>query len=410
MTQKEKMVAVFIEQEEVLHVFPEWPRDMRLIVCMEESGECQLLIYRQEERGAFPERLLKNFDLQRDELCVHPPVVSYASRQILYTEECGLASLIADAPEIVERAQDYSMNYSYALEEGLDPEKFIDSESAEDTAEEIPDVPLQFVRRSHLNATSAQRSSTNGNKTIVGGEPAGSTTPVKRPSVRRSDKVLVPQVAADTQVKAAEDPIDFYEVLHDQDNWVTLERDKKGGFDLLVIDQEQIEWRQDRKLLALQVTADWQKQSGLPKRVRIYLDKMPASVAEALCENDGKAGLTSDGAFLYLKLSKKPKQPVQDVANGVSLAKVIAEKPIMPLAAPQRPLVAPKRNVSVGGFLPITSKKTRGRAGYAGAFIVLAAAALTFGYLQLSGAPVESVKNVKLPTSWSQGGDLRGSG
>ena len=130
MSGSEQVMAVMLEEEDLRMVHRDWPTKMRLAVCLMPSGDCQLLLFRQEEANVFAQRLRKHLGLRPEEICLYPPVHGFPSRQLRYSDERSLAALLADAPQLVEDATDYSVNFAFALEEGLDPVAFLGVEEA----------------------------------------------------------------------------------------------------------------------------------------------------------------------------------------------------------------------------------------------------------------------------------------
>lgn len=125
MSGSEQVMAVMLEEDDLRMVHRDWPSKMRLAVCLMPSGDCQLLLFRQEEAGIFAQRLRKHLGLRPEEICLYPPVHGFPSRQLRYSDERSLAALLADSPQLVEDATDYSVNFAFALEEGLDPVEFL---------------------------------------------------------------------------------------------------------------------------------------------------------------------------------------------------------------------------------------------------------------------------------------------
>ncbi|GAA6209920.1 hypothetical protein NBRC116601_32130 [Cognatishimia sp. WU-CL00825] len=137
----EQVMTVMLEAEELRLLHRDWPADMRLAVCLMPSGECQLMLFRQEEAGVFPQRLRKHLGLRPEEISIHPPVSGFPSRQMKYSDERSLEMLLKETPDIAEDAHDYAVNFSYAMEEGLNPATFMGVDAMDLDIAEPQDAP-----------------------------------------------------------------------------------------------------------------------------------------------------------------------------------------------------------------------------------------------------------------------------
>ncbi|WP_323765211.1 hypothetical protein [Marinovum sp.] len=106
-------LAYFFEAHDLVHVFADWPEEIGLVLCLEEAGNCELLLYHLSERGRMPAKAAAVLDCARSELEVVPEVEGYPTRRVLFTDEQKLMALILDEDDLAELAQDYLINHRY---------------------------------------------------------------------------------------------------------------------------------------------------------------------------------------------------------------------------------------------------------------------------------------------------------
>lgn len=121
MTDTSSILVVLIDADDVKHVFSAWPDHICLAACLTRGGDCSMVVFRRDERPIVPLRLLDILDVDGDEICFVPEVRGFETRHFLYSDERRLMALVASDPDLLDEAIDYSINYTYALEEGLDP-------------------------------------------------------------------------------------------------------------------------------------------------------------------------------------------------------------------------------------------------------------------------------------------------
>jgi len=120
-----KLVVVFLDAEEVGYQFPEWPVEISLAICLLPKGDFHFVILHEKEVGSFPNRLAAQLGFGRCDILVSPVVDGYVTRTMLFSEMQLIWSLVSEANGALEEAIDYEANYRFALEEGLDPFKFL---------------------------------------------------------------------------------------------------------------------------------------------------------------------------------------------------------------------------------------------------------------------------------------------
>jgi len=341
----EQVMAVLLEEDDLRLVHRDWPRKMRLAVCLMPNGDCQLLLFRQEEAGIFAARLRKHLRLRASELCIHPPVHGFPTRQLRYSDQQSLAALLADSPQLVEDATDYSVNFAFALEEGLDPVAFLGVD-AEADFEPIPAVvpaaskavgPVTFASR--RKPVPVQTSAPQPRKLtldlvreaarLVEAAPLADAPVEKLSSPARAAAPLAMPGAAfkpvsDLQEEAAPDAY----ALREEMNEFVL---SNGAGPVLRIEgAARLFLRDDRQLLAIQIGADATAQPGT---VRIKTDVLPKSLQATLRAACGAVDVSNEGPFLYVTL------PAEATVEPVAPAKVGKSRPSMWKSAKRRAAV-----------------------------------------------------------------------
>ncbi|MGR3465449.1 hypothetical protein [Limimaricola sp.] len=145
-------LAYFLEEDSLRGVLRGWPEGMQLMVRLDGSGRCELMVHHRDEAGRVLDTLRESLGEMAETLAVVPQVEGYATRRVRFSEEQQLLGLAASADGLSESAQDYAINYRFAREEGLDPEAVI-GRDARRFAEEIEsDLPQVSERRAPRRA------------------------------------------------------------------------------------------------------------------------------------------------------------------------------------------------------------------------------------------------------------------
>ncbi|MDC0739448.1 hypothetical protein N6L24_14260 [Cognatishimia sp. SS12] len=340
-------MAVLLESDDLRQVHRTWPMNMRLAVCLMPSGDCQLLMFRQEEFSSFPQRLRKHLGLRPEELSIYPPVPGFPSRGLKYSDERSLAALLADSPGLLEDAQDYSANFSYALEEGLDPVAFLGFEGTpergqlmpthhETAADEMPAFAsawaeptagqdgLQFSSRRHKPAVpaapmrklhfdlmrEAARSDAPTAATVQEFAETG-TAPIAPPAAG-----FIP---AD-QLIALDTPPGAYH-LHRDDRWITLSRG--AGPAVEITDARTLFLRDDHQLVAIALPG----QAQVPATLRMARAGMPDLLRGALEGALGEVTVTFEAGYAYVALPEKQKVSTPTPLYDAAKSDAAAQKP-----------------------------------------------------------------------------------
>lgn len=314
-----KALIVLVEPSEVRQVFPAWPREMQVAVCMHDSGSCELAVFRQEESGAVALRLIRQMGLPRDMVSVFPAVEGFETHALRFADQRRLLKLVGETPELVGEAEDYSANYEFALEEGLDPAQLMGLDFAE---EEDPHVDAAHDDKDCIAEDQPQDRVTEPQPDLAT-EPALFT--------RSGLPSFLRPVAADgpgpgfksvRQIVRDEDEGALYRVRNDRKGWIVLSRKQKGAFaeELIVMDQDKLHLREEDGVIAVAVNPAQSPVRGVPPRIRIRAEGLPQRMVDALGGGSRKMRLKHDDGFLFLYPSKENSHRlVADTAKAIPL-------------------------------------------------------------------------------------------
>jgi len=285
---------------ELRRMFDDWPAHMHLAVCLKDDGECRMLVYREEEGAGVLPRLRRVLGLRMSEICFFPELEGFATRKLLYSDEKQLLALVRNSPEIVEEAADYSVNYSFALEEGLDPVRFLQS------PEELIDIPARRKRPVEVAPKPAP--------------PDPVVTPRAAPK-RDAGKVALPRFM---QVDLAPRPGPGFQsveeirvsdaapqhcVIHPaRDGWVSIDLPGCIGGQVVVSNPGCIFVRDDRRMIAIHSDLIAGQPRPLPGRIVVGLKYLPAGLHDILSGNVGEARLSFEHGFLFVTLKSAPRE------------------------------------------------------------------------------------------------------
>ena len=146
--------AYFVDPAEMVLLVEGWPSDMRLVLCLDSGGLCEFLVFHDDEEREIFDRVAEVFDRPVGAFAVSPEVEGFPTRSLLFSEENALLRAVQESEGLQEIASDYLINYNFALEEGLDPDKFLRSGARPDdelalraTTEKI--FPMRSKASSH---------------------------------------------------------------------------------------------------------------------------------------------------------------------------------------------------------------------------------------------------------------------
>lgn len=307
MSRPEQIMSVLLDAEDMRLIHRAWPVDMRLGVCLMPSGDCQLMLFHQDESTGFPDRLKDHFGLRASEISIHPKVAGFATHPMKYSEERALANLLSDNLELTEEALDYSVNFSYAREEGLDPVNFMGRETvqvemnqtaiedAELAAAHAPELtfstrrkpagPHKPLRNLHFDwKREAQRLEASGE--------APNKTPLNAPT--KGFKSAAQLSAIDKE------PKDFA-LTATPAGGIVIQAKSGVGSKIVVRDAQQVFLRDDRKLLALQLT-----ETSVPEEINILPHAVPSALLTTLGAKAEAAEVFIQDDYVYVTLGQQP--------------------------------------------------------------------------------------------------------
>ena len=120
-------LVVFLAAEELQQIFETWPHSMRVAVCLKEDGDGRLIVFHDDEGTLLLPRVRRALGPSVTEIAASPNTPGFETRRLRFSEEKRILTLVRNSPEVVEEAKDYSINYAFAVEEGLDPVRFLHS-------------------------------------------------------------------------------------------------------------------------------------------------------------------------------------------------------------------------------------------------------------------------------------------
>ena len=312
MSGPEQVMSVLLDAEDMRLIDQSWPGDMRVGVCLMPSGECELMLFHREESERFPDRLRDHFGLRPSEISIHPQVPGFATHQMKYSEERALANLLSDNASLVEDAQDYSVNFAYAREEGLDPMTFMvgNSDAPKDapkdhltTDESKETKPLTFSSsRKELSAEKPLRNlhldlEIEARKLDDGGLP--------RPEgFKQEPQLKVPDgFKSAAQLSTVDSTPSDFEISRTTLGGIVIRAKTGVGPKLVVNDARNVLLRDDRKLLALQMPEE-----VLPQEINLLPHAVPSALLESLTVNAAPSDVAVQDGFVYVTLGKSAKK------------------------------------------------------------------------------------------------------
>lgn len=120
--QKPEALAYFLDESDLIELLPDWPEGMKLVLCLDEHGGCDMLVHHRDEEDRILPRVAGLLKRPAGAFGVVPERPGHPTLRILFSERQQLLTLVSEADRLVETASDYAINYRFALEEGLDPQ------------------------------------------------------------------------------------------------------------------------------------------------------------------------------------------------------------------------------------------------------------------------------------------------
>lgn len=443
MNTSEKALAVLMQPMEVASIFSEWPEEMCLAVCLMPQGDCQMVVFRIEEYATIMPRLVRYLTLDAQEISVLPVIDGYPTRRLTYTDERRLMALVAASPAVVEEAEDYSGNYNYAVEEGMDPAEILGlsrlqagagraDDEDESVARETAEAPraaaaggrsgdtapqgggskprpalglslrLPSVRKARLHLVMPE---TEPTKPDTARSDATDTTSRKGadakglPSFLRRDEDPSPGAGFRSAQQIAEDEAAraLCEVRVEDTRWIIVDRPGAKGGELRLPNPDKVYLSDDRKVAAIALAPHWPADGPLPARLMIAEQHLPKPLQQIFASQAGPARLSVKGGYLYVHFTEPDHGPgpgfslVSDQTDAVLPATPDALTVPTPKADPATVLSASKSHAVPAAVAPAPAAPARkpGRRGWFLAWssvaAILALAVLGLQIAQLTG-------------------------
>ena len=311
-----KALVFLVGASDLRRIFQEWPDRMQLAVCLRADGECKMVVYREEEGARFLPRLRRALKLPPEDICFYPEVDGYPSRRLLYSEEKQLFALVHNAPEVVEEAKDYSLNFTYALDEGIDPLAFLNAEAdiKDNVSQKQPIVAPQQTskpkvrQRLHLQLTESAKS-----------EETMAATPLPRFMQAAANHGPGKAFQSVAQIQKR-NPVPKTAVVHrEQNGWIAIDLPGCLGGQVTISNPGRIFLRDDRRVVALHNDLIGQQGNVLPERINLGVKFLPEGVKDILTRNNGDVQVSFENGFLFIVTKRlptaqkpAPKKPTRD--------------------------------------------------------------------------------------------------
>lgn len=316
-----KGFVVLLDAEQLSELFADWPTRMNLAVCLRQEGECRMQVYRQEEGLRILPRVLHAMRLTKSEVSIFPEVEGYPARSMYFSEEKRLFEIVQNAPEIVEEASDYSVNYTYAMDEGLDPVLFLHASKTRGGPKQSVSVQ---ERRSTQNehVFKSKRETPVGEKKRRDKNPTPSVNPnlpkfLQEPKIAKEKLPITP-----VEKKRKASPTPRFCVVQDSRNgWISIELPGGIGEEVLVTKPEQVFLRVDRCALTFDRNVIGDVSRAFPKRIHVNLGKEETLLTDVLRKNIGVVRADLRDGLLLLEL----RYETEDEAASLPSAEVASE-------------------------------------------------------------------------------------
>ncbi len=132
-----------LEEDELKGYFSQWPEKMLVAIAADADEGFSLILYREEEQDDILKKLSNKKSMELSDLYVIPKIEGHPTMNILFSQEQEIVNMVRNDPEVLEAAEDYTVNYQFAVDEGLSPDNLIpevDEDAVEHTVEEDADV------------------------------------------------------------------------------------------------------------------------------------------------------------------------------------------------------------------------------------------------------------------------------
>ena len=324
-----KALAFFLNSNELQEMFPEWPDPMHLAVCLREDGSCQILLYREEEGRRFLPRMQRVLGLRLSEICFVPQIEGFPSRKLLYSEEKQILALVSSSPDLLEEALDYSDNYSFALEEGLDPIRFLENRTVTskrgrsasneeealakpvaDQTKEVPTPSLEEIGDLTARSDKAPNNPTSELPTFLRREPPEDSSPGFKAICR---------------LNSCDGGLEHGVLEQEDENWLTLRLPGCSAGQIAVSNPGRMFVSDDWRVLAIHSPMFGTDPRSLPSRIIIGLTAIPKDLRNMITRRAVAVRLSSSGGCLFVHL--KDHLPQEAIVEPRDTDLVVQRKP-----------------------------------------------------------------------------------
>lgn len=320
MSGPEQIMSVLLDAEDMRLIHRGWPQDMRLGVCLMPSGDCQLMLFHKDESTGFPERLKDHFGLRASEISIHPKVSGFATHPLKYSEERALASILSESKDLAEEAQDYSVNFSFAREEGLDPIDFMGrsvKDEAPDLEMDAPEGGLQFSsRRGKELKVVAKKPLRNLHFDLAREAARNEEDFAVAPVAPKKDAMATVPAGGFTsaaQLTAIDTAPKDFQLSKTAAGGLEIVAKTGLGSTLMVSDAQDVFLRDDRQLLALRA-----KSEALPERISVLPHAVPSALLNALQSGQEAVEVFAQDGYVYVTIGQGDAAATEEAVAAVT--------------------------------------------------------------------------------------------
>lgn len=304
-----KGLAVLLGMEDMRHIFEPWPSRMNLAVCLRQDGACKMLVFRDEEGTRILPRVRRALGLPLQEIAVFPKIDGVATRKLMFSEEKHLLSLVRNAPEIVEEAADYSINYTYAVDEGIDPVLFLHSTRSKEAKRVRAKSSPAFGPRTGLAKSVEAKRGVKSTRVQPQKE-----TPQTSDLPRFLQKGVGAGIGVAPKPKAPVKKSRICRINDRENGWISIETPGSSGGELVVNNPGRTFVRGDHRVIAVQRSNDGVEVDDMPEKLSIFVGDQPSLMETLLSQNVGLAQVTLDQGFIFLDLKHVPETALDRTA------------------------------------------------------------------------------------------------
>ena len=303
----EKAFIVLADARELRPIFDAWPVEMHLAICLLSDGECHLVVFREEELASILPRLIRDLELDSEKTSVTPPQKGFSTQHLHYSDQRRLMELVSDQPEIVEEAADYSINYTFALEEDLLPEQLLAGrhevmEVSGELGDELEEAETPVL---DIKEDAEPEEST---------ETEGQDSPAVLPGFLRRSNLTVsklsvaapcspgPGFRSARQIADDEKSSEQFEILPELHGLIEIVKPGAEGAEIRFSNPDRIFLRDDRKVIALARETSSLRFQVPPTRFLLEALALPEHVRVLLADSAGKVQVSKSTDFIFIHL------------------------------------------------------------------------------------------------------------